>query len=47
MNILNVNRKVSVAPMMDYMDARGFRCLTNDLRWPKMSCTSFVTANLE
>jgi tRNA-dihydrouridine synthase len=41
----DLDRRVSVAPMMDYTDNRGFSRVANDLRSKKMVCTNFVTAD--
>jgi len=40
----NLDRRVSVAPMMDWSDSCNPRWLLNDLRFAEVACSSFVAA---
>jgi hypothetical protein len=39
-----LDRRISVAPMMDWSDSRKLRCSVNKLRLAETACSSFVAA---
>jgi tRNA-dihydrouridine synthase len=41
---ISMDRRVNVAPMMDWSDSRNFRQLLNYLRAHEIACRSFVAA---